>query len=430
MESTKDGQFFASPDSSGFFLVDHAVKETLETTSRYQIQEEIGRGGMGVVFRARDLDLNRSVAIKVLLRDFRASCNEVNRFIYEARIVGMLQHPGIAQVYEYGTTSSGRPFYTMKLVGGMTFGQLLDERDESEAVSAQLLSVFSLVCQTMSYTHSKGLIHLDLKPANIMVGEFGEVHVMDWGLAKALDPDVHDELNFDEIDLTKPEGSNGVHGTLQYMAPEQARGERVDRRTDVFCLGAILCHVLTGQPPYNVKDGKSALLCAQSAKLQSAFERLDHCGAKLALVRLAKRCLCEDPDDRPEDAGELVKELAVYNGSALQRVRNDMTRFFELSLDLFCIAGFDGYFRRINSNFSLVLGYSDEELLARPFMSFVAPEDQSRTIEVMGKLLHGLSVVRFRNRYLTKDGGVIKFEWTAKSMLEENVIFAVARNVS
>lgn len=261
--------------------------------------------------------------------------------------MGRLQHPGVAHVYECGTTLSGRPFHAMKLVEGKTLGDLLRERLETGKASAQLLGAFSVVCQAMAYTHSQGIIHLDLKPDNIMVGEFGEVHVMDWGLAKEVNPN----NKLENVEIANSNGvleENGVHGTLQYMAPEQARGETVDERTDVFCLGAILCEILTGFPPYNASERKEALKQAKSANLSSAFDRLNDCISELVLVRLAERCLSANPNDRPKDAGELVKEMAVYSESALERVRNDMTQFFELSLDLFCIAGFDGFFRRIN----------------------------------------------------------------------------------
>ncbi len=122
--------------------------------------------------------------------------------------------------------------------------------------------------------------------------------------------------------------------------------------------------------------------------------------------------------------------MAAYGETALEQVESDMTRFFELSLDLFCIAGFDGFFRRINSNFSRVLGFSDNELLSRPFLGFVHEDDRRKTIDVMGKLLEGQPVVRFRNRYRTASGDSMLFEWTAKSITSENVIFAVARSMT
>ncbi len=432
MDSTRDG-LIPDSDSSEFIEIGFDPPEFIDATSRYHLLQELGRGGMGVVYRARDLDLNRDVAIKILLREFVASCKAANQFINEARIMGMLQHPGIAHIYDYGTTESGQPFHAMKIVQGTTLAALLDERGTSIQLNAQLLSVFSHVCQTMAYTHSQHVIHLDLKPSNIMVGEFGEIHVMDWGLARSVDT-IDYSLSSGRVRknrrMADTEIKNGVHGTLQYMAPEQARGERVDKRTDVFCLGAILCQILTGFPPYWAKGRAKVLKMAREANLKPAFDRIDRSSKEETLVRLVKRCLQVDPTDRPWDATVLANEMVSYSESALERLRSDINQFFELSLDLFCIAGFDGYFRRINSNFTRVLGFSEHELLARPFISFVHPEDVQKTTDVMRKLLEGLPVVHFRNRYITKSREEIEFEWTAKSVVKENVIFAVARSIA
>ncbi len=160
------------------------------------------------------------------------------------------------------------------------------------------------------------------------------------------------------------------------------------------------------------------------------FRKLEECNAHPSLIRLAQKCLDPDRDRRPVNATVLGAEMSAYQASTLERVQNDMTRFFELSLDLFCIAGFDGYFRRINSNFSRVLGYSETELMARPFLDFVHDADRASTIKAMSVLELGQPVVRFRNRYRASDGRYLKFEWTSKSIPTENMIFAVARNLS
>ncbi len=431
MDSTRDG-LASDSESSGFYIINSRPPDFLEANSRYRLLEELGRGGMGIVYRASDLDLHRDVAIKILIGEYADSCIATNQFINEARIMGMLQHPGIAQVYERGTLVDGRPFHAMKLVQGKTLGQLFSDRDGPSGPSAKLLNIYAIVCQAMAYTHSQDVVHLDLKPNNIMVGEFGEVHVMDWGLAKTISDTKNAEAKTFHLshDNDLHPRRNGVQGTLHYMSPEQANGHPVDKRTDVFCLGALLCEILTGQPPYTATSKKAAMRDAKQGALEPAIRRLESCRSETELVRLAKRCLQPSPDERPANAVELANEMSRYSESALKLLRDDMSRFFELSLDLFCIAGFDGFFRRINSNFSLVLGFSDEELLAQPFLNFVHPDDQVSTIKVMGKLLDGKSVVRFRNRYVTKTGESLEFEWTAKSIVAENVIFAVARNVS
>ena len=150
---------------------------------------EIARGGMGAVLRGRDPDLGRDLALKVLLGQHRERSDLVDRFVEEAQICGQLQHPGVVPVYELGTLADHRPFFTMKLVKGQTLAALLAERSSPTAELPRFLGIFEAVCQTLAYAHARGVIHRDLKPSNVMVGAFGEVQVMDWGLAKVLPTD-------------------------------------------------------------------------------------------------------------------------------------------------------------------------------------------------------------------------------------------------
>lgn len=434
MDSTRHGNLSDTKTSDSFEIQDADPDEYIEATSRYQLGSEIGRGGMGVVFRARDLDLNRDVAVKLLSCGRGTADAAVTAFIQEAKIMGRLQHPGVVRIYEFGRTAGGRPFHVMKLVEGETLGTLIRERRNRENPDAQLLRVFSYVCQVMAYTHSQHFIHLDLKPANIMVGEFGEIHLMDWGLARSVDsgeiPHSSSTGFWETGNSDRSTVKNGrVHGTLPYMAPEQANGERVNKRTDVFCLGAILCEILTGYPPYLGECAVEVLQLAKNSDLSDAYARLDRSVYDKALIRLAKLCLQPNPSDRPWDAAILAKEMAIYSDSALDRLKNDISQFFELSLDLFCIAGFDGYFRRINSNFNRVLGYTERELLARPFLDFVHPDDREMTKVAMAKLEFGEPVFGFTNRYVSKSKEVIEFDWSAKSVVEKQLVFAVARRV-
>ena len=156
-----------------------------ETGDRYQLSGEIARGGMGAVLRGRDVDLGRDLAVKVLLEKYVDRPEVARRFIEEAQIGGQLQHPGVVPVYDIGRFGD-RPFFTMKLVKGQTLSALLAERTEAAEDRPRLLGIALQVAQAMAYAHAKGVIHRDLKPANIMVGAFGEVQVMDWGLAKVL----------------------------------------------------------------------------------------------------------------------------------------------------------------------------------------------------------------------------------------------------
>ena len=262
---------------------------------------------MGAVLKGRDRDLGRDLAVKVLLEEHRDRPELVRRFVEEARIGGQLQHPGIVPVHELGTLGDCRPYFTMKLVEGRTLASLLDERRSAAEDRPRLLGIFEQVCQTMAYAHSRGVIHCDLKPSNVMVGSFGEVQVMDWGLAKVLErgrATVETRAGsagpVESIRGGSGQDAHGrpvVLGTPAYMAPEQARGEmrRLDERTDVFGLGAILCEVLTGQPPFVGRGLAELQGLAVRADLADARERLEASGAEPELVALARRCLAPSP---------------------------------------------------------------------------------------------------------------------------------------
>jgi eukaryotic-like serine/threonine-protein kinase len=298
----------------------------------YEFFEEVGEGGMGVVYRARDKRLARDVAVKFLRPRFEADGPAAKRFLGEARVTAQLQHPGVPPVHQVGALPDGRPFLVMKLIKGRTLEDLLaDER----ADRGRLLAAFEQVCQAVAYAHSKGVVHRDLKPANVMVGAFGEVQVMDWGLAKVLGPaGGPDEptARAEEADATAIDSDRGaddatrtgsVLGTPPYMPPEQAVGAvgQVDERSDVFGLGAILCAVLTGRPPYVGADSESTRQLAARARLGDAFARLDECGADPGLVELCKRCLAPEKADRPADAGEVARAVADLRAAADERAR-------------------------------------------------------------------------------------------------------------
>jgi tRNA A-37 threonylcarbamoyl transferase component Bud32 len=264
---------------------------------RYRPRGFLGGGGMGEVFWVYDSHMRRDVALKVLRQKYRGQRQAARRFLKEVRTHGRLQHPGFAPVYDQGTAGDGRPYFTMKLVKGRTLAELLKERTDPAKNMLQFLKevprflvVFEGVCQAVAYAHGEGVIHRDLKPANVMVGAFAEVQVMDLGLAKWLGPARdHEAAPAVRGPTAQAPGAavsvNGetrpgqVLGTLAYMAPEQARGEaeRVDRRADVFGLGAILCEVLTGQPPFGGEGWEEALARAQACDHAEAMARLEVC---------------------------------------------------------------------------------------------------------------------------------------------------------
>src|SRR5262245_28549332 len=201
----------------------------------YELLDEIGHGGMGVVYRARDAALDRDVAVKLLSERYPADSLAAQRFLSEARITGQLQHPGIPAVHQVGTLANGRPFLAMKLIRGSTLASILNGRPDPSAERGRALAIFEAICQAVGYAHAHHIIHRDLKPANVMVGAFGEVQVMDWGLAKVLggetlataEPRAAGETwALTQVSGTPGSGSHtqagSLIGTPAFIPPEQA----------------------------------------------------------------------------------------------------------------------------------------------------------------------------------------------------------------
>ncbi|MCX7701903.1 MAG: tetratricopeptide repeat protein [Gemmataceae bacterium] len=290
------------------------------TSPGFRIERELARGGMGRVFVARDLSLGREVAIKILLPG-----RERERFLEEARITALLPHPNIPPVYAVGELRDGTPWLAMKLIHGETLADLLDSGQLCSDRLPRMLNIFEQVAQAVGFAHSRRIIHRDLKPSNVMVGQFGEVQVMDWGLAKELDHEriaPQGEHYPDAVDQTL---AGTVMGTPGYMAPEQARGESVDTRADVFALGSILAHILTGQPAFTGKTSEETITRSAHADLSEAIRRLDSCGADAELIGLAKRCLAPLPVARPHDAQAVAAEVAAYRLGVEARLRQAET---------------------------------------------------------------------------------------------------------
>ncbi len=304
--------------------------------ARLQLLGEVARGGMGVIIKGRDSDLGRDLAVKVLLEQHREKPDLIRRFVEEAQISGQLQHPGVVPVYELGTLADHRPYFAMKLIKGRTLAVLLEERSGPAEDQPRLLGIFEQVCLTMAYAHARGVIHRDLKPSNIMVGSFGEVQVMDWGLAKVLpqggiaDDEEAGRIRHETVIRTDRTGTDAelsqagsVMGTPAYMPPEQASGEldRLDERADVFGLGSILCEVLTGQPAFTGRTVGEIHRKAARGDLADAFGRLDACGADAELTGLARDCLACEPEDRPRNAGAVAERLTAYLAGVQERLR-------------------------------------------------------------------------------------------------------------
>ncbi len=326
MSDFPDIRTLASPinnrSSSETVVVSGGSAETPDPSeNRYALIGLIAAGGMGAVYRAWDDSLQRDVAIK-MIHDFYADPANIRRFRNEATISAQLQHPGIPPIYDLGSLPDGKPFLAMKLVEGRTLESLI--RDGRATLD--VTGVFEAIAQAIGYAHSRGVIHRDLKPSNVMVGSFGEVQVMDWGLAKVLAGKRPEPAEWHRTHRPTPDVSSGTvvgcaMGTPAYMPPEQATGslEKVNEASDVFGLGGILCAMLTGQAPFDGTDAESTRELAAKGALGGAYRRLDESGAEPALVALAKRCLSADPANRPANGDEVARIVAKLRVDADNR---------------------------------------------------------------------------------------------------------------
>lgn len=302
-------------------------------SARYQFIDQVGRGGIGEIWRVFDSHTQRSLAIKLLRTSFRDQTAAIERLRREALLTGSLQHPGIPPVYEHGQLDNGEFYFSMKLVQGETLEELLSAQREETYDPIEALGWFEQVAQAIAFAHALKLVHRDLKPHNIMIGRFGEVQVMDWGMAKRLDQTQelespvapHDTYNFSisetphAAELTS---AGDIIGTPHYMAPEQARGqlEQVDARADVFGLGVILYQILVGERIDQDIDPQQIVTRRAAGVLEPALARLREQDAHVELAKLCQHCLRPEPAERPSDAGVVAAAVSNYLVNAQRRV--------------------------------------------------------------------------------------------------------------
>ena len=283
---------------------------------RYTPIKLIGSGGMGEVWRVHDKILERKVAMKQLRADRKHDLRATKRFLQEARVVAGLQHPGIIPVYDAGILADGRRYFTMKEIHGITFGEVIRRlhREGSDTewpnprepwTLRRTIEIFHRVCEATGHAHHKGVYHRDLKPANVMVGDAGEVQVLDWGLVKSTTP-TNETSNDPTQTLT-----GTVAGTPPYMSPEQASGQPVDARTDVYALGALLGQILYNRVPFEGLSTKEILRQLQQRVVPVLHPKHGR-SIPPELESLRRRAMSEEPDARPRDARVIAGEIREW----------------------------------------------------------------------------------------------------------------------
>lgn len=303
-------------------------KLSIQPPGKYRFIRSIGFGGMKTVTKVHDRDTGRNIAMASIPDAAERNPQDLLRFIHEAFITARLEHPNIVPVHDIGIDSSGAPYFTMKLLRGYTLARLLKRlRNGEPQITAKynegrLLFIFMRICNAVGFAHSQQIIHLDLKPENIHVGEFGEVSVIDWGLAKYLGKPATDDpqgkVKKNNSDIEQVETSSGIaRGTPGYMSPEQAAGlnERKDVRSDIYSLGAILYKMLTLQQPFSGSKVDEILRNTIAGKITppNQLSDLPHL-IPVALEAIILKAMHRNPDKRYQDINELREDLFAYIG--------------------------------------------------------------------------------------------------------------------
>jgi len=298
----------------------------------FDILDTIGEGAVGRVLLAYDKRVERNVAIKELKTDRPEGISDriITRFLREAKITGQLEHPGIIPVYELDYKQDGTPFYAMKNVQGMTFHDILrackgENEEESFKMRISLLDKFITICEALAYAHSKGIVHRDLKLGNIILGEFGEVAIIDWGLAKLYMTDgEEDSTPSSHITITEEDSlktiDGAILGTPSFMAPEQIDKKfgKISPKTDVYSLGVILFTILTGKRPYREKGDAVLQKIVDNKPSPSAKERLSLIPPPLSAI--CSKAMSKEPNQRFESAADLAGELKAFRDGRLVSV--------------------------------------------------------------------------------------------------------------
>ncbi len=424
----------------------------------YQFGPPIGSGGMGTVLQVHDRNLERNVAMKVVRDQEHTPAAKLRRFLQEARIMGQLEHPNIVPIHELGVDPQGRVYYTMKMVKGSHLREVLENIRQGRAdVAARftlgnLLTVFLKICDAVAYAHSKNIIHRDLKPDNVMLGDYGEVLLMDWGLAKQLSST--EDLPLSGLLATSSPAltiDGTVMGTPHFMSPEQAAGRiaALDERTDVFALGGILYNILTLHPPFpgttteevmqKVRDGiitppahynpTSTNLIEDAnppATAATALPSLLHCPGKRipeTLAAIAMKALAREPARRYQTVTELANDIRAYQAGFATSLEKSGRRLLFLLVKRrqaeFILAGIAGLVLLVGGGVSVARIVASEQRaraalrelqLAAPTFAAEAQSliEQFRFEEALGRVDYAISLEPQKAEYHLIRGNILQ----------------------
>jgi len=294
---------------------DKELAQKPDPNFRYAYFKTIARGGKSLIQSCKDLHLNRVICYKSLLPEFADDEVEQTRLLREARVSAMLQHPNTVPTYELGRNKKGHYYFTMKLVHGYTLREIFDYRERYDL--SQLVNIIIQVAYALEYAHSMGVLHRDIKPENVLIGAYGEVLLLDWGLAKVWDKDgKQDQLEESDAQNTEEHisitGYQKLQGTVLYMSPEQIkRAPDIDFRSDIYGLGVLLYEALTGRTPIEGEMIDEVIQSTLNDVPPKPSEVTDVAVPKI-LEDLAMQCLKKNPADRPESAAALIRVLKEF----------------------------------------------------------------------------------------------------------------------
>ncbi|MEM9587072.1 MAG: PAS domain S-box protein [Planctomycetota bacterium] len=430
-----------------------AFEVSRDPTRRWSPQRMLARGGLGEIWIALDRLLGGRVALKRLRPHIAGRREMQERFFREARITACLNHPGIPVVLDLHQAGPDS-FYTMYLIEGRTLLSLINAIHTRSRLSlANLLPLvrhLGSVANTIAYANNLGVIHRDLKSENVVIGEFGQATLIDWGLAKVIDssnlelPDGDDVVGGDRI-LSHPETHDdlgmlagrrtvsGVKlGTPAFMAPEQARGDNdaIDQRTDVYGLAAMLYELLVGEPPFTGRNIKHMLAQVQENDPKPPIEV--NADVPRGLNDLCLKGLSKDPEQRPPSASEFARQLELWLQNEVERRSGETARIelFSLTKDLMALHSFDARMVWGNQSWQRQLGWSPETMVGWTPEQVMHPDDVAKVSQALEPVKRNReSVSDLHVRMRTADGRYRWFDWTSSPVPGEDLICSVGRDI-